>query len=407
MLPGELVRAAQLAENLRPSRTPRDWLVDVGLFVAVLLVWLVEFDETVLADAYRTPQWLAVLDAVVGLVLCGSLWWRRRVPLALGVAAALAASFSNTATGAVLVLFFSLALHRGLAQAGTVVLLALPLGLPYIFTVYASSGEDPYLLVVVAVLLVLLSAAVGLAARARRQLVSVLRLRIEESRREYERRLVQVRGDERRTMAHELHDTLAHRISLLTVHAGALEYRTLAAEDGEGPPLTAAEVRTAVGVIRTAAHSAVEELREVLEVLRHPDDPGDGVEPPRPGALRLPALFDEARAAGQHVEAAVEGDLAALRAPVQRAVFRVVQEGMTNARKHSADAPVSVTVQATDGPAEVVVEVVNPVGGAGRQAGAGVGLTGLAERVALLGGTLTHGPVDGRFVLRATIPAAP
>jgi signal transduction histidine kinase len=204
---------------------------------------------------------------------------------------------------------------------------------------------------------------------------------------------------------------LAHRISLLSVHAGALEYRTAMAEGGTAPPPTAAEVYSAVSVVRSNANQALEELREVLHLLRHADATAD-VEreesraAPQPTTDRLPALVEEARRSGQQVHADLAEDLAALRPQLQRTVYRMVQEGLTNARKHAPGAAVDVQVRGEPG-GEVVVEVGNPVPvgvTASEIPGAGAGLTGLAERVALQGGELTREIADGRFRLRACMP---
>ncbi len=186
------------------------------------------------------------------------------------------------------------------------------------------------------------------------------------------------------------------------MHAGALEYRTEMAESGAAAPLSAAEVHGAVGIMRSNAHLALDELGEVLAVLRHTDS---GSEPPQPTVERLPELIDEARRSGQRVDATFDGDLAVLRPQLQRTDYRMVQEGLTNARKHAPGAAVAVRVRAAD---DVVVEVSNPapVGVTTSEIpGAGAGLTGLAERVALHGGELTREVVDGRFRLSARLPS--
>jgi signal transduction histidine kinase len=191
---------------------------------------------------------------------------------------------------------------------------------------------------------------------------------------------------------------LAHRVSLLTLHAGALEFR---------PDATADEVAEAAGVIRASAHAALEELRDIIGVLRDGGE-GSAPEPPQPTLAQVPSLIDESRAAGMHVQARV--DTPEVPDVLGRTAYRVVQEGLTNARKHAPGAAVDVTI-ANDGE-RLVVAVVSrrPVGvragaRAERLPGAGTGLIGLAERVGLAGGELEHGPdAAGDFVLRATLP---
>jgi signal transduction histidine kinase len=244
----------------------------------------------------------------------------------------------------------------------------------------------------------------GLFVRAQRELVQSLRDRADRLESEQRLRVEQAREAERLRIAREMHDVLAHRISLLSLHAGALEFRPDAPPD---------EVAEAAGVIRASAHAALEELREVIGVLRDGVDEG-APEPPQPTLAEIPALVAESRAAGMRVGCRIEAPGAeALPAALGRTAYRVVQEGLTNARKHAPAAAVEVTVAANPGP-RLVVEVLSrrPVGVAATAAlagaGAGAGLIGLAERVALAGGELEHGPdAAGDFVLRATLPWAP
>jgi signal transduction histidine kinase len=198
----------------------------------------------------------------------------------------------------------------------------------------------------------------------------------------------QAREAERRRIAGEMHDVLAHRLSLLSVHAGALEFHP------DAPP---EEIAQAAGVIRENAHDALRELREVVGVLR---GPGEDTEPPQPTLDDIPRLIEESRAAGMRVRARI--DATGSDPLLGRTAYRVVQEGLTNARKHAPAAAVEVKVA---GDERLVVEVVSrQAAGGGGVPGAGTGLIGLAERVALAGGTLEHGPNErGDFVLRATL----
>jgi signal transduction histidine kinase len=232
--------------------------------------------------------------------------------------------------------------------------------------------------------------------------VRSLHERAQEREAEHRLHVEQAREAERRRIAREMHDVLAHRVTLLSLHAGALEFR---------PDAPAEEIAQAAGVIRASAHAALEELRQVIGVLR--DGAEDGTpEPPQPTLAQIPALVDESRAAGMRVRLRFEapGD-ETIPAAVGRTAYRIVQEGLTNARKHAPAAAVEVAISALDGPRLVVaVASRQPVGVAARVArgalpGAGTGLIGLAERVALAGGELEHGPdATGDFVLRATLP---
>ena len=232
--------------------------------------------------------------------------------------------------------------------------------------------------VVVGLLLTAVALGWGLFVRAQRELVRGLRERAQDEAREAERRRI----------AREMHDVLAHRLSILSVHAGALE-------NGRLPP----EYTEAAHVIRTSAHTALEELRQVIGLLR-PEESA-GVEPPQPTLAQLPALVEESRAAGLDVAFAgeVPGDVPEL---VGRTAYRTVQEGLTNARKHAGDERVELTI---GGGPPLVVELVSHGSASRSLPGTGTGLVGIAERVELAGGSLDFGPAaDGTFVLRATLP---
>jgi len=271
------------------------------------------------------------------------------------------------------------------------------IGFPLVY----ASGE-PYLLdLFIGALITAVVLGWGLFARARREQVLALHERAAELEAEQRLRIGQARDAERRRIAREMHDVLAHRVSLLSLHAGALEFR---------PDAPAEEIADAAGVIRASARAALEELRQVIGVLRDGDQ-GDAPEPPQPTLAEIPALVAESQAAGMRVRCRIDVAGADAATPaLGRTAYRVVQEGLTNARKHAPAAAVEVTI--TGGEA-LTVEVVSraPVGvaAAGESLpGAGSGLIGLGERIALAGGELLHGPdAAGDFVLQATLPWTP
>jgi signal transduction histidine kinase len=242
---------------------------------------------------------------------------------------------------------------------------------------------------------------VGMFVRTRRQLALAERERAVS---EQDLRVAQARQMERNRLAREMHDVLAHRLSLLSLQAGALELWP------DAPP---AESARAAGVIRSNAHGALEDLREVIGVLRSAradDHPAEAVpERPQPTLADLPMLIDESRKAGMQVVLECEvADLGAVPETVGRTAFRIVQEGLTNVRKHADHAAVSVTVQgaAAEG---LTIEIRNPwpagVAGATPIPGAGMGIIGLAERTALSGGRLEHGRTPaGEFRLWTWLP---
>jgi signal transduction histidine kinase len=365
-------------------RGRRDRVVDAITYVVAFAI-----ATATLVDTWELhPPWLRVVAIVVGLAALVALRWRRSHPAAVGIGIGAVALVILTASGANLVATFNAAIRargRDLAiVAGLAIAWAFvnPLLYPPAGSYWVDAGAS---LLMVAVVL-----GWGLFVRARRQLVRSLRDQVDRAGDE-------ARAAERRRIAREMHDVLAHRLSLLSVHAGALEFR---------PDAPAEEVAEAAGVIRESARAALDELRVVIGVLR--EDGGESLtEPPQPTIADLAALVEESRAAGMRVTAHIElGDVVP-RAATGRTAYRIAQEGLTNARKHAPGAAVTLTVRAPGGDLQVEVRSLAPVAvaAAGPLPGAGTGLIGLAERVTLAGGELEHG-VDpaGAFVLRARLP---
>jgi signal transduction histidine kinase len=196
-----------------------------------------------------------------------------------------------------------------------------------------------------------------------------------------------------------MHDVLAHRISLLSLHAGALEFRP------DAPP---EEIARAAAVVRASARHALEDLRAVIGVLR--DSSGsEEPQPPQPTLTALPGLLEESRAAGMRLHAELRlANTDAVPDSTGRDALRIVQEALTNARKHATASPVDLVVEGAPGEG-LTIEVRNraPVlAGVGPELpGSGTGLVGLTERATLSGGHLEHGFDDhGDFRLHAWLP---
>ncbi|WP_205710839.1 sensor histidine kinase [Isoptericola sp. BMS4] len=197
--------------------------------------------------------------------------------------------------------------------------------------------------------------------------------------------------EERLRIARELHDSLTHSISVVTVQAGVAVH--LARKRGEEPT-------AAVLAIQEAGHDAARELRSTLDVLRR-DDGADGV-----GLARLDTLVERVRASGVPVAVTVTGERRPLPPDVDRTAYRVVQEALTNVARHAGDA--SATVRLAYGPGVLTVRVDDDGRGAGRPPTPGHGLTGMHERVTALGGRLTAEPGETRgFSVAAELPLAP
>lgn len=385
LLPGELSEAPG-------ARSPRDWLVDFALFAVALVGGVITLVQT--WDDHFVL--LYFVDIAAGVAACLALWVRRSRPVAVGVLAVVAGAFSALAGVAALFAVFSVAL-RASRRALIGISAAAALAVVTFNVLYPSIG-DFGTQTLLGWLLLLIAISLGLFARVRRELVLSLRERTERLEAEQRLHIEQAREAERRRIAREMHDVLAHRLSILTVHAGALEFR---------PDASREEVAEAARVIRDSARAALQELREVIGLLR--DDGEEGLpQPPQPTFGDIPMLIEESRAAGMNVR--LHGTPPETEVPVAigRTAYRVVQEGLTNARKHAPGAATDVTISADRG---LTVEVVNrpPVGVTASsqlaEAGTGTGLIGLAERVALAGGDLTSGPnAAGDFVLRASLP---
>ena len=468
LLPGELAAASVGAGvgGTKIQRTFRDGVVDGLLFLGSVMVGLLLLDTW--QSTAGVPHWLQELDPLLGASACLALWWRRRFPLAVSLVALPAISMSTSALGAGMVIVANLAIRVPWNRSTVVLCLYLVATAPQVLIVSVPRGDVGFT-IAFSIVYYLLFFAWGSALRARRLLVLKLREEADRERTDHARRLTDARRAERRAIAREMHDVLAHRISLLSVHAGALAYRSRQAHTGSAPALSDAEVSESAQVIRGNAHQALEELREVLLILRTEDgEEGDseggrsgrdgtaagdteGTAAPQPRLADIRHLVEEARAAGQLVDlddGGLGSDELPPRPQQQRTVYRVVQEGLTNARKHSPGEAVTVLLDGAPG-GELTVEVRNtlpsatrssvvpgpgtpapgaPGTGTGKPAasapgsamhscgrpgagipgagipGAGAGLVGLRERVELEGGDLEHNEEGGMFTLRARLP---
>ncbi|MFJ9584206.1 sensor histidine kinase [Streptomyces acidicola] len=386
-------RPHRVGRSGRPRRTVRDWIVDFTVFGFAVLLGMIGAND--MSKDPGTPEALAAADQLIGALSCAAVWLRRRWPLGLAVAMLPVSFVSNTAGGAVLVAFFTLAVHRPFRHNAWIV--GISLALAPLFFWWRPDPELPYLVSVV--LTALLGVAItgwGMFVRSQRQLMLSLRDRARRAETEAALRAEQAQRLAREAIAREMHDVLAHRLTLLSVHAGALEFRPDAPRD---------EVARAAGVIRESAHEALQDLREIIGVLRagDPDDTGR----PQPTLVALDTLVAESREAGMKVVLDNRvTESAAVPASVGRTAYRIAQEGLTNARKHAPGAEVTVSVAGAPGDG-LTLSVRNPAppGDVPPVPGSGQGLIGLTERATLTGGRLEHSAdEDGGFQLRAWLP---
>jgi signal transduction histidine kinase len=376
------------------------------------LTWWSHTWRTVLMLAISAIVWISVVegqaeehhlqfwfDVVLGLVGYALVWWRRRQPVAIAVITCALSAASGIAAGPATLAMVSLATHRQLRQI--LPLAALNLAAATIFVNTQPVADPLPAWIDFSVNTVIISAMVawGMYVGSRRELIWTLRNRAETAEAEQELRAREARTVERARIAREMHDVLAHRISQISMHAGALSFR----ED-----LTADEMRDSVAVIREKAHEALTDLRGVLGVLRD-DGTGRSAEAPQPTYADLPALVAEADETGLDVTFHDDLDRRGMPVPdtVGRTLFRIVQEGITNARKHAPGS--RLTIDVTGSPeGGVDIRMRNPIGfGPSAAPGAGLGLVGLTERAALAGGRLDHRRDGQTFLLHAWIPWSP
>jgi signal transduction histidine kinase len=387
-----------------PRRRPRDWVVDTLLFLFAVLVWMLTAGARLEASTAVEPAWLFDLDQLAGALGCLGLWLRRRWPVGLALVLVALSTFSETVAGAMVVGLLTVAIHRPPPTTARVYALSVLAALVYV-VLRPEPGVPRLALFLFGVVVQGAAVGWGLFIHFRRQLVLSLRDRAARAETEARLRAEQAQHHAREEIAREMHDVLGHRLSLLSVHAGALEYR---------PDASPEEVARAAKVIRESAHQALQDLREVIGVLRAPVG-----ELPQPTLADVPQLVAESARAGMRVELREETTAAAPDG-LGRTAYRIVQEALTNARKHAPGAGVGVRLAGAPGRG-LTVEVENaaPQGPptpaedprqelAAPADGPGRGLVGLAERVTLAGGRLEHGPTPaGGFRLAAWLPWSP
>lgn len=361
-------------------RSTRDWLVDAALFLLAATFGLFTAVLRAGGPAPLEPDWLFTLDQVASTLSCAALWLRRRWPTALALVLVVVSAVSELSAGAMLVALFTVAVHRPVRTSVSLYALSLVAAVSY--TVLRPEPELPSevtLTLGVATQSTML--AFGLFVHRHRELVDRARseaLLLAEQ--------AQVRA--REAVAREMHDVLGHRLSLLSLHAGALEYHQDADRD---------DVAKAAAVIRQSARQAMQDLREVVGVLRAPEG-----ELPQPTIADVGTLVAESGRAGMRVTH-TDDVTGTVPERIGRTAYRVVQEALTNARKHAPGAAVRVRLGGSPDRG-LDVEVVNAAAAA-PTGPAGHGLVGLAERVALAGGRLDHGrTADGGWRVAAWLP---
>jgi signal transduction histidine kinase len=338
---------------------------------------------------------------VFSVLLVVPLIWRRRFPLATfaGIAAVALAQWAlnvRAAADVTLLIYLYSVARRYPLRAGvlaTVVvetgtLLAAvrwPLtGLSWLETFVLFSGP------------VLASVLLGVSVRHWRNSLSTLTERAAQLERERDQQAAIAAAAERTRIAREMHDVVAHSLSVMVTLAKGAALKQAAEPDRAGQ---------AMRQVAATGHQALDEMRRLLGVLRTEDDPGS--RQPQPGLAQLDGLLHQVRATGLAAGLTVTGPPAAMPPGAELTIYRIVQEALTNTLKHAAG-PTRVSVEIAFRPGSVTVDVHDD--GAGRRARpqartAGHGLTGMRERAAVYGGTVSAGPGPaGGWQVRACLP---
>ncbi|MFN8194504.1 MAG: histidine kinase [Nocardioidaceae bacterium] len=370
------------------------WWGHTWRFLAVATVSGVAAATSLAAEFEHTPPLLAA-DLALGVLAFVLMHLRRRWPLGIGIAVNAFGMLSALSAGPSLLVTFSVATRRQWREIVPVAAMSLAAGIVF-STVNPADDSDPaWVGALLSAIFTVAFVGWGMYVGSRRELVWALHQRAERAEAEQGLRAQQARSTERARIAREMHDVLAHRISRISMRAGALAYR----ED-----LDAESLRGGAAEIQQQANDALDELRAVLGVLRD-QETGERLDAPQPTHRDIPDLIAQARATGLPV--ALDDRLTEpLPDALGRTVYRIIQEGITNASKHAPGAV--LTVRISGSPADgVSVELRNPVGfGPTRTPGAGLGLIGLSERAELRGGRLDHRMDGAQFVLEGWLPWA-
>ncbi len=357
-------------------------------------------------DAVTAPAW----SYMVAGVTCGALVFRRTHPwIVLIVTAAgylVVQFYSSDVPPLILAVVTALATVTLAGRRRWAILAAVTIMVSALAIGWITHGEDwshPRPVAIAA--LCALAIALADATRNRRAYVAAIEERARRAEASREQDALRRVADERLRIARDLHDVLAHHIAVINVQAGVAGH--LMEQRPE-------QARAALDHVRAAARSVLSEMQAVLTVLRDPGD-GEGPAEPAPGLRHLDGLLDRFRTLGLSVDLVVSGVPAPLPAAVDLVAYRVVQESLTNVRKHGGAA---AEVRLEHRPSALVIVVTNsggrvparvpagvPAGVQAAPANSGFGLIGMRERVNSVGGELRAAPTaDGGFVVTATLP---
>jgi signal transduction histidine kinase len=370
----------------------RHYAIDVLIAIAALESVLELVLRRDSSQAPETTLWFA-LPAVAAVVL--SLLARRRLPFAAPAAVWLLAAGFSIVDGRMIVFPVGVSI-AGMVSAFLLgnlrdeALARLGLGVTIggaAIVVYNDPDHPVFIPVLFAI-----AWLTGFALRERTEQAEAAEVRAARAEHEREAAARLAVAEERARIARELHDIVAHAVSVMVLHVGTVRRKL---------PDTLADDRDALSDVEQAGRTALAEMRRLLGAMRRD---GDGVElAPQPGLDRLESLLEEVGRAGLRVRLRVEGEALPLPPAIDLSAYRIVQEGLTNVLKHAHASDAELVLRYDAG--QLQIDVRDDGVGESTSDGLGHGLVGVRERVRIYGGEMTAGPVaEGGFVLSARLP---
>lgn len=370
------------------TRKGQAWRLAAAALLSLLTwMWVVQGQW----DYARDLFWL---DLSLGALAFWVVLYRRRWPVRIAIVANLLSAFSGVAGGPAILASVSLATRRRLLEMLPIGTLIVVSWMVFYQLQPLARRDPPWMILIVDVCAAALQMGWGLYIGSRRELVWNLKQRAEHAEADRDERVARARAVERSRIAQEMHDVLAHQISQVSLHAGVLLYRD---------DLSDQEVRASVQIILDRANESLRGLRTVLGVLKDTDSP-DPAHAPLPSMDDIEDLVREACDAGMNVH--LRQDLAGtppVPERIGRTVYRVLQEGIANAHRHAPGARLDIILTGCpESGIELVLE--NRLGFGRTPTEEGLGLVGVSERVALVGGHIDHTVHNGAFRLSGWVP---
>lgn len=371
----------------RRRRVPT-WLIDS--LVSILVT------APVLMHLFSSTGRVSEIGAIVSVLPAVLLWWRRRWPVPVLVAcvacfgvAVFASPFNASTVFPTAIAMYTVAVTATRRQVTIIALAVLAVLIP--LSVIAVGGNAVAPIVVQVGVSIAFTAALGDGVRSRRAYIDEITARAENAEATRESEAARRVAEERLRIARDLHDIVAHQITVISLHAGAASAQLATRPD---------EAQASLSTVRAASRRVLSEIGDLLALLRSADDTPHA---PQPSLHQLAGLTTDFREAGLDVTVRREGDLPELPPSTDLVAYRIVQEALTNVLRHGADARAHVLVTSKPGLLRLVI--TNPIDANRPEPdGTGHGLQGIRERAASVRGTVNIRESGGIFRLEVTLP---